>query len=307
MAKAGLREKPIDVGAINFGIAPRINAMGRIKHGLNALRLLCTKNMVRADSLVQELNETNVSRQELTSEMIAHARTQAGEWKNEHLIIVASSEYHEGVIGLIAGRLVEEFHKPAIAIAVGAKVAKASARSIRGVNIIDLIRLVKDDLLEAGGHPMAAGFGLLPEKLPQVRQRLLDLAREQIPAEKLVPSIDVECILPAQLLNIETYEMIQEFSPFGQMNREPVVGVKKMKAVTIDVMGKENQHLKLGLVTEDLTLEKFSLISGIGWRMVEKAKDLQKNTLIDLAVLLSLNEWKGRSTLQLIVRHFSIQ
>jgi single-stranded-DNA-specific exonuclease len=300
IAKAGLRDKPIDVGTINFAIAPRINAMGRIKHGLNALRLLCTKNMVRADSLVQELNETNVSRQELTSEMIAHARTQAAQWQDEHLIIVASTEYHEGVIGLIAGRLAEEFHKPAIAISIGEKVAKASARSIRGVNIIDLIRLVKDDLLEAGGHPMAAGFGLLPEKLPQVEQSLLALARQQIPLELLVPSIDVECILPSHLLNLETYQMIQEFAPFGQMNREPIFGVERTMIKNIQTMGKENQHLKLILAStmEDETESDLAKITGVGWRMAPLASGLTEGSLISLTTTLQANEWKGRVTLQ---------
>src|SRR5690606_15485722 len=96
------------------------------------------------------------------------ARKDSATWENEHLIVVAHTDFHEGVIGLIAGKLMEEYYKPTIAISIGAESAKGSARSVAGVNIVELIRQVRDDLQEVGGHPMAAGFSVLPEKIEVV-------------------------------------------------------------------------------------------------------------------------------------------
>jgi len=147
--------------------------------------------------------------------MIDHAMAQAVKWENEHIIIVAAAEYHEGVIGLLASKLTEQFNKPSIAISIGEKIAKASARSIPGVNIIELIRQVRDDLIEAGGHPMAAGFAAEPAKLEIVIQRLEGIARIQITEELLAPRLEVETGLPVSLVTLTTAEAVQHFSPFG--------------------------------------------------------------------------------------------
>jgi single-stranded-DNA-specific exonuclease len=277
--------------------------MGRIKHGMDALRLLCTKNMERADQLVGELHDTNVSRQEMTSSMIEEALTHSQKWESEHLIIVASTEYHEGVIGLLAGKLTETFYKPAIAIALGDKLAKASARSVRGVNIIDLIRLVKEDLLEAGGHPMAAGFGFLPEKLEVVKEKLLLIAKEQINVELLHPSIEVDCLLPFKMANLDMCEEIQRFAPFGQRNREPIFGFQNVKIVGAETMGKDGRHLKFGIVPAEFEAsQNVRPITCIAWKMGDKAADFANGSVVNIAASLSCNEWKNRKSLQMMVR-----
>lgn len=304
IAKAGVEVAKIDANTINYSIGPRLNAMGRMKHGLDALRLLCTKNIERADLLVNELQDTNLSRQEITGTMIEQAMTLSKTWETEHLIIVASTEYHEGVIGLLAGKLSERFYKPAIAIALGPEVAKASARSVRGVNIIDLIRVIKEDLLEAGGHPMAAGFGFLPEKLDLIKGKLLRVAKERIKVELLVPSIEVECLLPFELTSLETYNDIQKFAPFGQYNREPVFGLKQMKVISAEAMGKEGKHLKIAVLPAELVgaNQGNRPLSCIGWGMGQKAYDIHSGDVIDIAGLLSCNEWKQRKNVQLIMK-----
>lgn len=298
IAKANLEMDTLDTNSINYGIAPRINAMGRLKHGKDALRLLCTKSMARADELVHELNDTNVSRQELTSAMVDHARANSHLWETEHIIIVSSTEYHEGVIGLIAGKLSEQFSKPAIAIAIGPQTAKASARSVPGVNIIEFIRLVKSDLLEAGGHPMAAGFGLLSEKVALVSERMTVLARTAITAEVLTPTLDVECLLPAELVTTETIESLADFAPFGQQNREPIFGLQNLQVVGATTMGRESKHLKLQLESQ---------LTAIGWSMGEHASELKPQTIVDIAGVLGINEWKGRKSIQLILKDIQVK
>lgn len=304
MAKAGIEPNKVSSETVNYTIAPRINAMGRLKHSLDALRLVCTTSVERATQLVSELNDTNTARQDLTVEMIDHAMLQAERWKNEHIIVVASVEYHEGVIGLLASKLVDEFNKPAIAISIGTVVAKASARSVAGVNIIDLIRLVKEDLLEAGGHPMAAGFAADPTKVELVTSRLEAVAREHITVELLQPRLLVEAPLPQQLLTLTTAEEVQTFAPFGNGNPEPVFALPTATVLHASEIGKEGKHLKLevGYQTE----AQRQTLSCIAWGLGKLAKELKPGDQVELAGTLSINEWKNRRSLQLMMKDIQV-
>ena len=303
---ASLKKELIDMSAVNYAIVPRLNALGRLKHNMDALRLLCTTSTERAHALVEELQNTNTLRKELTQTMIEHAKEQAMSWENEHLIIVASTEYHEGVIGLIAGRLMEEYYKPAIAIAIGEKTAKASARSIHAVNIVDFIRQVRSDLTEVGGHHMAAGFGLLPENVELVTGKLLELARTQIEAEWLVPSLHITCQLPLDLMKQETALAIQHFAPFGQMNQEPVFAFPAAKILTVSTVGKEQQHLRMTVEFDGAAQAHVSPVVCMAWQKGSLAADLNRGQPIQLAGQLQLNEWKGRRSLQILLKDWLV-
>ncbi len=301
-SQAKLDQTTFTSQSIGFGIAPRINAMGRLDHSLDALRLLLTKNQSKATQLAKILSETNTQRQEMTYEMYGHALSQAENFKEEHLIIVHSNEYHEGVVGLIAGRLMEQFYKPTIAISVGDGIAKASARSVPGVNIVELIREVRDDLLEVGGHPMAAGFGLKEEKLDKVIARLQKLAKEKITKDLLKPGIDVSMILPFSLVNEKTVKAIQDFAPFGQGNREPLLGLKDVEVLKVFTMGADNQHLKIvGKGKDGVTPINF-----IFWRKGNLAEDIDPGDKIDVAGVLEINEWKNRKNIQMRLKDIKI-
>lgn len=300
LVKAGTDLPKITTDTLNYGIVPRINAMGRLKHSLDALRLVCTTKYERAQVLVDELNTTNSARQDLTSEMIDHAVAQADGWEDEHIIVVASSTYHEGVIGLLAGKLMETYSKPAVAIAVGEKVAKASARSIPGINITELLRQVRDDMLEVGGHPMAAGFAAEPGKVEVVKRRLEELARQQISSEQLRPTLHVECALPCSLMTLRTAESIQDLAPFGQGNPEPIFAFPPAVLRSATQVGKEGKHLKLQVVFngEEGTLPQECCV--IVWGKGDLIGQLNPGKTIALAGSLSINEWKNRRTLQVI-------
>ena len=303
--KAQLELAELNLEGINYGIVPRINAMGRLKHGLAALQLLCTRKRERAQLLVAELHDTNTARQELTQEMVAHAMAQADSWAHEHVIIVHSPSYHEGVIGLIAGKLTESFSKPAIVLAEGDVNAKASARSIPGINIIELIREVRADLLEAGGHPMAAGFGVSLEKLPEVKAKLFALARVRITTEQLAPKLFVECQLPLSMLTTETAVAIQQWQPFGQRNPEPLFALKDLVVLHANTVGRENQHLKLQVTSAGVAGSPRAAdqaITAMWWGHGERAATLKPGTLIDLVAKLQRSTWRGRVSLQLVVQ-----
>lgn len=293
--QAGIKQSQITAQVVGFGIAPRVNAMGRLGHSLDSLRLLLTTNSKRAIKLAQNLDQTNTQRQELTYEMYGQALSQSDSWKQQHLIIVHSPDYHEGVVGLIAGRLAEQFHKPAIAMSVGDEVVKASARSVPGVNIVELIRQIQDELLEVGGHPMAAGFGLKTEKLDIVITRLQQLAKKVIDQTLLQPTVDLEAVLPTGMINQQTLRVINKFAPFGQGNPEPIFGFKNIEVLQVLTMGQDNQHLKLiGRIGDQPKPINF-----LYWRHGQLADKIQPGKKVDLAGSIEINEWGGKKSMQI--------
>ncbi len=294
---AGIKAKDITSGSVNFAIAPRINAMGRLSSALDALRALCTKDKSKSLELIAQLQDTNKERQELTWSMVDQALERQDEWKDEKIIVLSSDAYHEGVIGLIAGKLMEEFTKPAIVISMSEKGAKASARSVPGVNIVELIRQVRDELLDVGGHPMAAGFSLDIGKIESVTRRLQQIAKEQIADELLVARLPIELIIPLQLVTLDFYQALQKFEPFGNGNADPVFGFKDVQVLQAYAIGREKKHLKLVIGnTQGHTVECI----GFGFGRLET--EVQAAQTIDLAATISLNEWNGRKSVQLVVK-----
>ncbi len=291
------KQRDITSATIHFSLAPKINAMGRLEHGMDALRLLCTTSTTRAEELASTLTVTNARRQDLTYELVHHAKRQAEQQLQEHILIVQSPDYHEGVIGLIAGRLAEEYYKPVIALSVGDDIAKASARSVTGVNIVDILRLVRDDLIDVGGHPMAAGFTVDVSKLDVVAQRLAALTKERIDPALLVPRTELECLLDPSLVKLETAQSLLTFGPFGTANPEPLFGLQNMEVVQSKTIGKDNAHLKLLL-----NLGQAKPVQCLAWRMGNVAADIPIGSRIDLAVSLEINDWKGRQSVQLVAK-----
>lgn len=301
MKNSGVEQSSLDTTNINFGIAPKINAMGRLEHDLDALRLLCTHSPRQASELANLLSDTNSRRQTVTADQLSHARELAEGQESEHLIIVASDQYHEGVIGLIAGHLAQEFSKPAIVMSVGEATIKASARSLIGINVVELIRQVRDDLLEVGGHPMAAGFGLESTKLELVKERLQALALATIGRDQLVATLTLEARLDPSLLDLNTYYEVSKFAPFGQGNFEPIWQIEGVEIERIGQIGREGKHLKLLL---KLPANR-GFVEALGWGMGERLSDLElavaknQGRELKLAVVLERNIWREREKLQL--------
>jgi len=296
LEKAKIKPSDIDEGKVNFIIAPRINAMGRLEHGLEALRLLCTNNQKQAIELSEMLDQTNSRRKDLTADMVSQAIKQDESWESEHIIIVASPSYHEGVIGLIAGKLSEKYGKPAIAISVGETTAKASARSIPGINIVNLIRKLQSDLLAVGGHPMAAGFGFESSKLELVTQKLRKLAMTEIDPLLLDRVITLDCVLPLTMINQQTYQLIAEFEPFGQFNSVPDFLIPNVSIMDFKLIGQDGVHLKMWLKSP------LGSLVALGWNKAYLSQQLEVGATIDLAANLSLNQWNGKVEVQLLIK-----
>ncbi|HKY73708.1 MAG TPA: single-stranded-DNA-specific exonuclease RecJ [Patescibacteria group bacterium] len=281
----------IDETTINYVIAPRINAMGRIGEAMDALRMICSRKLEQASKYATIVQSMNVNRQQLTSDMVEHAIRLAKDQQQEHIIIVESAEYHEGVIGLVAGKLVEEFSKPAVVISRSGTSAKGSARSLPGINVTEVLRLVQEELLDVGGHPMAAGFSLLPERIKTFTQKIQKLARVIIQKEQLTPTLSVDCLLLPELLTVKTTKTIDNLAPFGSQNTRPSFLLESMKVVEIREVGKLQEHTKISFLTKEGT-HFFGMWFG------KRAADLQSFLGKQVSCIgeVKLNTWKDKQS-----------
>jgi len=247
--------------------------------------------------LAQLLQDTNSARQDLTQDLLKIAELQAEQQQNERIIVVVSPDFHEGVIGLLAGKLMERYSRPAIAIQVSENLAKASMRSVPGVNGIELLRKIKDSFWELGGHALAAGFGSDPTKVTQLQAELFALARENITAAQLLPVIRVECLLDSDWLKLETHATIQKLEPFGQQNRKPIFQINSIIVKQSSIIGKQQQHLRLTLQTAE-----GKTITALAWQKAARQSELNSHTKISVLAELSENVWRDRRDLQLIIK-----
>lgn len=293
---AGLTQGSIDTTGVNYGIAPRINAMGRLSSAMDALRALCTKSEDRARGLIQTLHETNRTRQELTTEFSMIALEQAATQQEERLIIVAHEDFHEGVIGLIASKLVEVTGKPTIALALGLTTAKGSARSVKGVHITKLLRMLREELIEVGGHPLAAGLKIDRDNLSSFKCRLQTLAKESIHPDQLIPDITVDCQIDHTLLDAKILKKIQQFAPFGAANAEPIFLLSAVRILSVQSIGKEGKHLKL--LIEFPESEHKHPLTILAWGKGSQTGNFTIGTSVDIVLRVQENTWKNVTTLQ---------
>ncbi|OGH16855.1 MAG: single-stranded-DNA-specific exonuclease RecJ [Candidatus Levybacteria bacterium RIFCSPHIGHO2_02_FULL_37_10] len=298
--EAGLQKDAIGVYEIGHMIAPRLNAMGRLEYAMDSLRLICTNNKKRAEDLAYLLGSTNKERQDLTLQNVLHAieRVKKQKSKVKNLLFIVHESYEQGVIGLVAGKLVEEFYKPAIVVSKGERYSKASARSVSGFNIIEFIRSASELLVDAGGHPMAAGFTVETTKLLKLQKVLEEKAELILTEDLLIRSLKIDCELPLEFIDINLYESLQKLAPFGMGNPEPVFISRNVVIEDIRLVGMEGKHLKINVKCQ-MSNVKFS---AIGFGMGKMFSKIKIGDRIDIAYTIDINEWNGEQRLQLKIK-----
>lgn len=292
---AGIEKENIGIYEINYIIAPRINAMGRLEHGIDSLRLLCTTNPERADSLSRLLSLTNTKRQKIVDEVVLHARKKAN-GSNSGILLVAHRTYHEGVIGLAASKLVEEFYRPSIVISKGKEVSKASARSITGFNIIEAVRKLEYLIIEGGGHPMAAGFSIKTEKIGEFSKKLKKLALKSLTEDILQKKTRIDLEIEFNNLNWSLEKKLKQFEPTGIGNPKPMFLTKEVTILGVRAMGKDLKHLKLSLAKPP------SIFEAVAFNLGHLSQDLSKNDTVNIVYSIEENVWNGKRELQLKVK-----
>jgi single-stranded-DNA-specific exonuclease len=318
--EAGINVNQIGTYTIGFVIGPRLNAMGRLSNALSSLRLLCTRDLKKAEEYARELGSTNRDRQNLTfeqTEMAVFSISQKYEKIDEAKVLISvDSTYNQGVIGLIAGRLMEKFHKPAIVISRGEKVSKASTRSIQGFNIIENLRLVSDLLINCGGHPMAAGFTIETEKIEQFKIKFSEIADKILTEELLTKKINVECQLPPEIIiqkkqkdpsdvslpqddqanKEDIISLLSHFAPFGMQNPEPIFMMENAEIANLRTIGQEGKHLKFIVKSVN------SSVDAVGFGLTQKNAELKNGDHVSLVFTLSENLFNGKTSLQMKVK-----
>ncbi|MCR4305650.1 MAG: DHH family phosphoesterase, partial [Candidatus Daviesbacteria bacterium] len=275
---------------IGYMIGPRLNAMGRLEHAIDSLRLLCTKDQVKAKRLAGLLCETNATRQKMTMEAMEQAKLLLDKEKKIHVLF--SKEWSAGIIGLVAGKITDEYSRPSIAISIGEEISKGSARSIDGINIVEVIRKHSDILIDVGGHPGAAGFSLYSKDVAIFKKRLEEYVIELPEGEKV---LEVEAEVTTKELTKGLISELDKLEPFGMDNRRPVFATQAMQVSDLRTVG-NGKHLK----------GKAEGLDFIAFNMGEWADILKSGQLIDLAYNLELDTYNGNSKLQLKVKDIKV-
>jgi single-stranded-DNA-specific exonuclease len=297
LTAGGMLIKPLSTYEVGFIIAPRINAMGRLKHGIESLRLLCTKDRKKAEELAKQVASTNLDRQKIVEEVVIATRKGVIDQK---IIVVSGENYHEGVIGLAAGRLVEEFYRPAIVMSVKGSITKASARSVSGFNIIEAIRSLEGLYLEGGGHPMAAGFSIQTENIEKFTEAINEYAKDLLTGELLDRKLKVDLEIGFDKINYDLVNKLKEFEPVGLGNPTPTFAAKGAELVEAKTVGREAKHLKLKVKQDG---QVFDSIYFGGGEMYSK---LASGSKMDFVFQVEENVWNSHTSLQLKIKDLNV-
>jgi len=291
---AGLEFGTLDAASISWALGPRLNAAGRMNDATAAYRLLTGSSLEEACHLAVELEESNVERQRLTSEVLHRAKEQLDAKMHLPLLIEGDESYPVGVIGLVAGRLVDEFRKPAIILNLGPEVCHGSARSIPEFNITSSLTKCQDLLIAFGGHPLAAGFTVSRQNLPQLEERLMNLATGQLSHLDLHPKLVIDAEVPLSALAGDTFSLIQQLEPFGKGNPQPTFLSRRVEVAECRNLGNQGKHLGLKLRQ-----------GNVAWEAVffnaRKAQD-EISALIDIVYNIEKNRWNGEEVVRLNLR-----
>ncbi|MCK5318324.1 MAG: hypothetical protein KAJ55_10430, partial [Anaerolineales bacterium] len=293
MNVSGYREGGIDSTAIGFGLGPRLNAAGRVQSALTAYKLLVEQDPQKAGDLAKELEHLNKKRKQLTLDVVERAIETFKRGDIEPLLMVAKADFHEGVVGLAASRICDEYYRPAIVGKVGESHTRASARSIPGFHITAALEKCSDLLERFGGHEAAAGFSVLNEHLHVLQDRLVSIAKEEMGDEELIPSIAIDSNAEFSELGEKTMQFIDQLQPCGQGNDWPIFCTEQVQVMDRRAVGSDQSHLKM-------TLRKSSKpFDAIAFRMGGIIKQLPE--FINIAYRLERNTYLGYESLQLNV------
>ena len=292
--QAKLSPRDIDSGAISFIIAPRLNAAGRLQHAISSYRLLTCDTAGEANALAETLEDFNRERQRNTEAACEKALEMAD--PAEPIILLAHEDFDPGISGLVASRMVEAFHKPAVVMSLDGGLVRASARSLPAFNVIAAFEQCRPLFQRFGGHSMAAGFVMSRANLEELRAKLTSIARKTLGDRLPAPTLQIDAEARPMDLMGETYKSLAALEPFGYGNPKPVFLARRMKLQEAKRVGGEGHHLRLKLWDGRASWTAFAFRQG--------ERQLPENGLMDLAYSLSINSWRGQRVIELRVEDF---
>ncbi len=284
---------------LGFVLGPRINAAGRIGSPLNAVKLLVSDNEKLCSEVANELESLNFDRQRMTEDMLTSAEKQIEKDLDNKLIFVLGDNWHEGVIGLVAGKLLERYHRPVLVASNNNGVVKGSARSISGFNITKVLEKYSKYLERYGGHELAAGFTLKKESVDSFKEALVKYANKKISDEQLQGELRIDALLESDDINISLIDSLTKLEPFGYGNSKPLIGLTELIVFKKQIMGQEKNHMKLLVKGNGIDLLTLTLFN-----CGEDIEKINENSVLDVVGYPDINTWNGIANIQFNVKEW---
>lgn len=302
LLKLAAFQAEITVSSLVFVVAPRINAAGRMDEAIKAVKLFIEEDFDVAMTIAEQLHDDNTVRRtadsSITEEAIAIIDNNEN-WKTKKSTVVYSENWHKGVVGIVASRLIERYYRPTIVLTRNGDYAVGSARSIAGFNLYEAIHTCKDHLIGYGGHFAAAGMTMKTESIEAFSQKFEQVVSETIDPKLLVPELVIDTEIQLSDITSSFYNILKQMEPFGPGNMRPVFIIKGISDTRHCRLLKD-QHIKFCLKKDKY------MIDGIGFNMADKFHVLQHNKPIDVVFTIDQNSWNGNTTLQLRICDFKL-
>ncbi len=295
--RSGILPKDINSYHLGYVVGPRINAAGRIGSPMEAVKLLVSNDEKKCTEIANELNGINFERQKLTTEILDIAKEDV-DLENK-LLFVQGENWHEGIIGLVAGKLQEQFYRPVIVTTKNDGVIKGSARSIKGFNITKALEKLDKYLERYGGHELAAGFTAKEKSMDEFVKKITEYANKKITEKDLQRDIKIDLLVDTEDIDNELINNLKKLEPFGYGNSKPIICLKELVVVRKNIMGQEKNHMKLivkGNGVDLLTLVLFNCN--------EDTQDINENDSIDVIGYPDINVWNGNENIQFMVKEW---
>lgn len=304
---AGLKEKNITVDDIVFKIGPRINAAGRMESAHDAVELLLADNSRQAKVAANSVNYFNDARKNIDRTITIDALQMLA--KQEEIEVKKSTvlynhNWHKGVVGIVASRLIETYYRPTVILTASNGLATGSARSVVGFDIYQAIESCSDLLENFGGHMYAAGLTLQIDKVPEFKKRFEAYVDEHINDEQLIPQVDIDAELELSKIDEKFYRILKQFQPFGPENMAPVFVTKNVADNGEGrIVGASREHLKLALIQET---DPFRNFPAIAFQQAHVFEFIQSGDFFDICYAVEENSFRGISNLQLNIKDIKV-
>ena len=289
--------KKIDSNTISFGIAPRINACGRMGHEKDALKLFLTNNIEEAKQITQKLNEYNLQRQEIEKRIFDEAQElmQNPEEQKLPCIVLRKENWHHGVIGIVSSKITDMYFKPSILMCIEeGNIAKGSGRSIPGFDIHEALENCKDNIKQFGGHSMAIGITIDNDKFEKFKQQLKKYAEDKNISE-IVPVLNIDEKVQLKNITMSDIKDLELLEPFGEANKPPIFQINNLKIESIRTLT-QGKHLKLEVKEEN------TRFSAIGFNLGNLASDYKIGDKVNIAGFLEINSFNGMDSIQINIK-----
>ena len=297
---SGINKSAIDAEDIAYRLSPRLNASGRMDHASLAVKLLNTKDTDEAFTLANALNAMNSQRQEIEQKIFHHILmyfNEEPEQISKHTVILGKQDWHEGVLGIVASKLVEKFFRPVILISFNNGIGKGSGRSIPGINLYEALCQCAEYLEAFGGHPMAAGLSIKRENLKPFQNQFEKIVATMTTGQEIIPNIRIDCRLDFDMISDRLIDEMSLLHPFGQDNPEPLFCAEKVDVTFSKIIGKNHRRLTL----KQRNSKSNKAVNAI-WFNIED-DNMHKNYFETIAFKLRWNHWNGKKSIQAVVEY----